>query len=99
MPVTALKIEEKDKTIYLQVETQPDPDKEDQIVVVFKRMDEKFQVQDGADQGVDTRTEEQYHKALRKEAAKKNQLITSHSTNTEWNPKDYVKNLEEDGSM
>jgi hypothetical protein len=99
MPVTALRIKEKDKTIYLQVETQPDPDVEGQIVVVFRRMDNTYQVSDGADQGVDNRTEEEYHTALRKEAAEKNQLITSHSTDPEWNPEGYVEIINRNGSM
>ena len=95
MPVTALRIREKDKTVYLQVETQPDPENGEQIIVVFKRMDETFQVQDGADQGVDERSEQAYHTALRIEAATKKQLITSHSTDPEWNPEGYSKSLED----
>jgi hypothetical protein len=97
MPVTALVIKDKKKITYLQVETQPDQENENQIIVVFKRMDPTFEFSDGADQGVDTRTEEKYHKELRKAAALKNQLITSHSTDPEWNPKGYVKNLDDDG--
>jgi len=38
-------------------------------------------------------TEEEFHKDLRKKAAQHNQLITSHSTNPQWNPEGYVKNL------
>ena len=43
-----------------------------------------------------TTTEEEYHTQLRIEASKRNQLITSHSTDPEWNPKDYVKNLKDE---
>ena len=93
MPITSLIIKDKKKITYLRVETQPDPENTNQIIVVFKRMDSTFEFADGNDQGVDTRTEEKYHKELRKAAAKKNQLITSHSTNPEWNPKGYVRNL------
>ncbi len=46
------------------------------------------------DLGVDDREEEEYHVELRKAAAKKEQLITSHSTNPEWNPEDYEKRLD-----
>ena len=41
-------------------------------------------------------SEEAFHKDLRKQAADHGQLITSHSTDPEWNPEGYVKNLEED---
>jgi len=39
-------------------------------------------------------TEEAFHKDLRQQAAKVGQLITSHSTDPEWNPEGYAKNLE-----
>jgi len=35
-------------------------------------------------------TEEEFHKNLRIESAKKKQLVTQFSTNPEWNPEDYV---------
>jgi len=38
-------------------------------------------------------TEEEFHKDLRKHAAAKQQLITSHSTNPEWNPENQPKPL------
>ena len=38
-------------------------------------------------------SEEEFHRKLRTQAAEKNQLITSHSTDPEWNPEGYVKNL------
>jgi hypothetical protein len=38
-------------------------------------------------------SEEEFHVKLRIEAAKRNQLITSHSTDPEWNPEGYTKNL------
>jgi hypothetical protein len=38
-------------------------------------------------------TPEEFHKDLRKKAAEHNQLITSHSTDPEWNPEGYTKNL------
>ena len=40
-------------------------------------------------------SEENFHKDLRKESSIHNQLITSHSTDPEWNPEGYVKNLGE----
>ena len=43
---------------------------------------------------VDDMTEEQFHTALRVQAAKKKHLVTSHSTNPEWNPEGYIRILE-----
>jgi len=40
-------------------------------------------------------TEEEFHKDLREQAAKVDQLITSHSTDPEWNPEGYVKILKD----
>ena len=39
--------------------------------------------------------EERFHKELRDEPAEKGHLITSHSTNPEWNPEGYVKTLKD----
>jgi hypothetical protein len=39
--------------------------------------------------------EEQFHKELRDKSAEKGHLITSHSTNPEWNPEGYVKTLKD----
>jgi len=83
---------------YIQITTQP-KEGEAGIIVAFFDMDETFEFNQGADQGSDLRSEEEYHTELRKAAAEKNQLITSHSTNPEWNPEGYVKNLDQDGSM
>ena len=41
-------------------------------------------------------SEEEFHRSIRKEAAKKEQLITSHCTDPEWNPEGYSKNLEDE---
>jgi len=94
MPVTSLVIKDKEHTKYLQISTTPD-EKEGGLIVVFTEMDEKFEFEKGKDGGVDKRTEEEYHTQLRVAAAIKNQLITSHSTDPEWNPEGYVKNLDD----
>ena len=41
-------------------------------------------------------TEEDFHTDLRKKAAEAGQFITSHSTDPEWNPEGYTKNLEDE---
>ena len=98
MAVTALVIKNKDKSLrYLEIYTQVNP--EGGVKVVFTDMDNTFTFRAGKDRGKDVREEEDYHTELRKAAAIKDQLITSHSTDPEWNPEGYVKNLEEDGSM
>jgi hypothetical protein len=38
--------------------------------------------------------EERWHRELRADAAKRNQLITTLSTNPNWNPKGYKKGLD-----
>lgn len=93
MPVTSLIITDKDTKRYLRVTTQPNADDEG-VIVVFNEMNETFEESKGSDQGIDKRPEEQYHKELRLAAAIKNQLITSHSTDPEWNPEGYIKNLD-----
>lgn len=40
--------------------------------------------------------EDIFHTEIREMAAQKEQLITSHSTDPEWNPEGYSKNLEDE---
>ena len=77
---------------YIQIITQPDENKGGLIVIV-EDMDMTFGFKQGSDIGVDPReSEEEYHTELRAMAAEKGQLITSHSTNPEWNPEGYKRN-------
>lgn len=99
MPVTALKVFDNNikETKYIRITTQPDEVKGG-LIVIIEDMDPTFEFKQGSDAGTDKRdSEEEYHKELRVMAAEKEQLITSHSTNPEWNPEGYVKNLN-DGS-
>lgn len=94
MPVTSLITFDKDtnQKKYIQIITQPDEEKGGLIVIV-QDMDMTFEFKQGSDIGVDHRdSEEEYHKELRTMAAEKEQLITSHSTNPEWNPEGYKRN-------
>ena len=43
--------------------------------------------------------EDVFHTEIRVMAAEKKQLVTSHSTDPEWNPKDYTRNLEDESSQ
>lgn len=95
MPVTALVVFDKniEQKKYIRITTQPDEEKGGLIVIV-EDMDPTFEFKQGSDIGTDARnSEEEYHKELRTMAAEKEQLITSHSTNPEWNPEGYTKNL------
>jgi len=103
MPTTSLIIKDKIQNVtkYIQVYTQRDEEEGTGIdgkghgsIVVFYDMDPEFEFIQGSDRGKDPRDQETYHKELRYEAALKKQLITSHSTDPEWNPEGYVKTLE-----
>jgi hypothetical protein len=102
MATTSLIIEDKIQNVtkYIQVYTQPDEEEGTGVdgkgygsIVVFYDMDPEFEFVQGSDRGKDARDEETYHKELRAAAALQNQLITSHSTDPEWNPEGYKKNL------
>jgi hypothetical protein len=86
----------------LQIVTQPHPEDENKIAVLFHECDEELKPTSKVDIGSDDRDHETYHRELRKAAAEKNELITSHSTDPEWNPEGYVFTLDEyiyNGSM
>jgi hypothetical protein len=72
-------------------------DKEDVILLLVQSVNEKLEPT--SDKNVSHLSEdaEGFHKDLRIKAAEQDKLITSHSTNPEWNPEGYVKNLETDG--
>jgi len=99
MSLTSIIVNDRIKKVtkYIQIVTTP-LEEGNGIHVAFKDMDEKFEFEQGADQCTDKRTEQEYHTELRAMAAEKEQLITSHSTDPEWNPEGYVKNLD-NGSM
>lgn len=99
MPVTSLIVTDavtKEKK-YIQITTEPNA-KVEGLLVMVHNMDPEFEFHKGTDIGSDPRTEEEYHTELRTMAAEKEQLITSHSTNPEWNPEGYIKNLK-NGSL
>lgn len=61
------------------------------IIVHWFECDDNFDHVGKSDATADKRSEEQFHTELRIEAGKRNQLITSHSTNPEWNPENYTR--------
>jgi hypothetical protein len=99
MALTSLIINLPEGNKYLQVETI---EGDNGVIVHWYSCDSEFNPDGAKDASADRRTEEQFHRELRVESAKRGQLITSHSTNPEWNPEDYIRNYDpkstEDGS-
>ena len=60
----------------LQIVSQPHPEDEGKIAVLFHECDSEFKPTIKVDIGSDNRNHETYHKELRKAAAEKNELIT-----------------------
>lgn len=96
MALTSLRIPGVDDTPdqYIQVETI---EGDNGIIVHVYKCNDKFEIGPDKDALADKRSEAEYHTALRKAAAEKGHLVTSHSTNPEWTPEDYVNNLNDGG--
>jgi hypothetical protein len=88
MALTSLIISLPEGKKYLQIETL---EGDNGVIVHWISCDENFNPLGPKDASADRRTEEQFHRQLRAESAKRDQLITSHSTNPEWNPEGYVR--------
>lgn len=97
MARTSLRIETPDGVKYVQFETIPYTTG---LVVHYLECDSNFIPTGTADAAADKRSEEEFHRELREAASERGQLITSHSTDPEWNPEGYIKNLNntEDGT-
>ncbi len=63
------------------------------IIANWYLCDEKFDHVSRGEQTPHKKTEEEFHTELRKGAAEKNHLVTSHCTNPELNPEGYRRNL------
>jgi hypothetical protein len=86
MAMTALMITTEDGIKYIQISTSV---LNDILLIEARDCDVEFKPTGKVDLGVDEREEEEYHTELRKESAKRKQLVTSHSTDPEWNPEGY----------
>ena len=64
------------------------------LVVQIDNVDEKLNIKAKGYAYTVESSEENFHKKLRVDSSRVNSLITSHSTNPEWNPENYTKNLE-----
>lgn len=90
MALTSLRLITPKGPEYLQVETI---EGDNGVIVHWYKCNDKLEHVGQSDASADKRTAEEFHKDLRKKAAEKEQFITSHSTNPEWNPEKYVKSL------
>ena len=100
MAITVLKLETKEtpkgyhlmmfKTMIDDVDGKPT------VLGITAIVDEKLKPLSAAAKFEIVIPEEQYHIELRVAAAVENDLITSLSTDPEWNPKDYQKNLDDE---
>lgn len=73
---------------HIQIETRQG---DNGVIIHWYDCDENFNHTGQADASADKRNEEEYHTQLREAAVDRGQLVTSHSTNPEWNPEGYVR--------
>lgn len=84
MALTSIKTKWKDeKEVRLQFLTIP---AEKGLYVAVHTCNEEWKPVGPPSESVDERTEEQYHKDLRKESSEKGEYVKEYSTNPEWNP-------------
>jgi hypothetical protein len=104
MPITVLQLKENGlllafETINNQIDfknkelLKEEGLEEDDLVIAKYLVDEKMRPVSDKKYSVAKSTEEEFHTELRVQAAEKKHLITSHSTDAEWNPEGYIKNL------
>ena len=88
MAMTALMITRENDIKYIQVATSI---LNDILLIEVRDCDSTFKPTGKVDLTLDEeeREEEQYHTELRKASARLKQLVTSHSTDPEWNPEGY----------
>ena len=92
MAATLLRVNQRDEYLNLFIQTQVTDD--DQTVVI-NIVDNDLKVIDGPVYQDLLQEEAVFHTELRKKAAENGDLITSHSTNPEWNPEGYTKTLDQ----
>lgn len=70
--------------------------KEEDLIIAKYIVNENLEPLSNKQYSVVESTEEDFHKNLRRQAAEHKHLITSHSTDAEWNPEGYTKNLSDE---
>jgi hypothetical protein len=105
MAVTGLRIEQEEGTQNMLVSTMPFEAElegghtKEGIAVDWQVVDDDLKPIGEPEKTAHERTEEEFHKTLREEAAKAGHLITGWSSDPEWNPEGYTKIFNKDGSM
>lgn len=92
MAATLLRINRRDEYLNLFIQTQVT---EDDAICIVTIVDNNLKVIDGPTNYDLLEEEAVFHTKLRHAAAEKGELITSHSTNPEWNPENYIKTLDQ----
>lgn len=97
MATTMLRKELQDEMINLMFQTFPKEEEPGVIcrLTIVDIKGDQIEIVDGPNIYDINETEEQFHRELRKKAAELDQLLTSHSTDPEWNPENYVKHLDQ----
>jgi hypothetical protein len=93
MAQTGIRIQTDIQDVYQRIiiETETNKIKDEHILeVMVTHCDQDWTPKGESLKYVRTETEEDFHVGLRRESAKKEQLITQFSTDPQWNPKDYV---------
>lgn len=103
MPITTLQLPREGKEILLVFQTDDsihslEDELENKLCVKIFQSNEILQPQDKPVYEYFNQSEEDFHKTIRRAAADEQHLITSLSTDPEWNPEGYIKNLKEDES-
>jgi hypothetical protein len=104
MPITVLQLKENGpllafETINNQIDfknkelLKEEGLEEDDLVIAKYLVDAEMRPESDKKYSVAKSTEKEFHTELRVQAAEKKHLITSHSTDAEWNPEGYIKNL------
>jgi hypothetical protein len=104
MAVTLLKITRNNVDFLVMHKTRlifDDSNPQEHIyLLTINLVNEKLEPQDkGIRYDITDKTEETYHRELRQLSSERNQFITSHSTNPEWNPENYINNLNSEESV
>ena len=90
----AITLIQKHKNLFLMMTTYPELS-EEELMFQVALVDKKLKPLSPPISYSSEETEEVLHKKLRAVASEVNTLITSHSTNPEWNPEGYIKNLKQ----
>ncbi len=103
MPITTLQIPKEGKEILLVFQTDEaihslEDELGNKLCVKIYQANKLLQPQGKPDYEYFNQSEEDFHKTIRRAAADEKHLITTLSTDPDWNPEGYIKELKEDES-